>query len=40
VGEGNCERDNEVDLRLKTTAFWDVTPCTLVAVYRRFGGMH
>jgi hypothetical protein len=40
VGEGTCGHDNEEYVRLKNIAFWDVPPCTLVAVYRRFGGMH
>jgi hypothetical protein len=25
---------------MKSTSFWDITPCSLVAVYRRLGGKY
>jgi hypothetical protein len=36
----NSEIPTAVTMKNMPTAFWDVTPCCLVEVYRRFGGTH
>jgi hypothetical protein len=32
------EVDSEFMGNMKKTAFWDIAPCSLAEVYRRFGG--